>query len=187
VIRPLPRDTILDPRRGRGPLGSPVAHPRHALGPLGAGAPGARGPIASTLKQLLSYWGVSCDWRCPERELNSSRALPRGARRLLDPLLHERGERRPRDSCLILPGWPSRFRRAAAARALADQSQCARHRRPCFDVVIPSLPPGLWLSGARSRGRQLAVNVAACGTCSCRPWLPRANGAAGRGFGGVRA
>jgi microsomal epoxide hydrolase len=106
-----------------------------------------RGTSTAYLRELVTYWRTSYDWRHHEARLN---ALPQFTARVDGEDLHfVMTGRRPRCTpLLLLHGWPDSFYRfhKVIRRFSEAGGDDANDANDAFDVVVPSLP-GFPLTG----------------------------------------
>ena len=99
------------------------------------------GTDTSYLRELVSYWQSSFDWRKEEAKLNE---LPQFKAAVDDAnihFVHVRGRGPNPVPLLLLHGWPDSFYRFhKVVRMLADPASSGGDPSDAFDLVIPSLP-----------------------------------------------
>jgi pimeloyl-ACP methyl ester carboxylesterase len=110
-------------------------------------ADGSQGPQLAQLKDLVSYWSTTYDWRKAEAKLN---ALPQFTTRIdgVDiHFIHVKSRHANAMPIVIAHGWPgSVFEQINLIGPLTDPTKYGGRAEDAFDVVIPSLP-GYGFSG----------------------------------------
>jgi pimeloyl-ACP methyl ester carboxylesterase len=112
----------------------------------------SQGPQLAQLKDLVSYWSTTYDWRKAEARLN---ALPQFTTRIdgVDiHFIHVKSRHSNAMPVLIAHGWPgSVFEQINLIGPLTDPTKHGGQAEDAFDVVIPSLP-GYGFSGQPTEG-----------------------------------
>ncbi|MFI1939807.1 epoxide hydrolase family protein [Streptomyces purpureus] len=122
----------------------------------------AAGTDPAYLRELVTHWAESFDWRAAERALNTRPQYTAEIDGRTVHFVHIRG-RRPEGAPGPLPlvlthGWPSSFvEMLKVAGPLTDPAAYGGDPADAFDVVIPSLPGFLYSSLPRGPFTRKAV------------------------------
>src|SRR6266702_3107598 len=93
------------------------------------------------LKELVSYWATSFDWRAQERRLNAFPQFTIDIDGQTIHFVHQRGRGRHPMPLMLTHGWPSSYvELLKIAPLLTDPAAHGADERDSFDVVIPSMP-----------------------------------------------
>src|SRR6266516_4198191 len=112
------------------------------------------------LKELVSYWATSFDWRAQERRLNAFPQFTIDIDGQTIHFVHQRGRGRHPMPLMLTHGWPSSYvELLKIAPLLTDPAAHGADERDSFDVVIPSLP-----------GFAFSAPPAAPGTSTASSW-----------------
>lgn len=119
------------------------------------------GTNLSYIKDLVSYWQTTFDWRGQERVLNTFAHFRTTIDGIGIHFIHARG-RGPRPLPLILTnGWPSSFvELLTILPQLTDPARYGGDPTDAFDVVVPSLP-GYGFSDRPTRPGMTSTRIAA--------------------------
>jgi pimeloyl-ACP methyl ester carboxylesterase len=100
-----------------------------------------RGIDLAYLKEFISYWKDTFDWRAQEEKLNRFRHFTAGVDDHNLHFIHEKGNGPVRIPILLLHGWPDSFYRFhKIIPMLTHTASGSLNSEIAFDVVVPSLP-----------------------------------------------
>jgi microsomal epoxide hydrolase len=93
------------------------------------------------LKEFISYWKDSFNWREKEEMLNRLKHFTADVEDYSIHFIHEKGKGPACIPILLLHGWPDSFYRFNKIIPMLTQPESARlNSQLAFDVIIPSLP-----------------------------------------------
>src|ERR1051326_7299439 len=93
------------------------------------------------LKQLVTYWQSSYDWRAQEAKLNQFAQFRADIDGSGIHFLHVRGKGPNPTPLLLIHGWPDSFYRFhKMIPLLTDPASYGGSAEDAFDVIVPSLP-----------------------------------------------
>jgi pimeloyl-ACP methyl ester carboxylesterase len=93
------------------------------------------------LKEFISYWNDTFDWRVQEEKLNQFKHFTADVEDYNIHFIHEKGNRPVRIPILLLHGWPDSFYRFnKIIPMLKDPALIGVKSEFAFDVIVPSLP-----------------------------------------------
>jgi hypothetical protein len=93
------------------------------------------------LKEFISYWEKTFDWRAQEEKLNRFKHFLAEVEDYNIHFIHEKGKGPIRIPILLLHGWPDSFYRFnKIIPMLTDPASIGSNHAVSFDVVVPSLP-----------------------------------------------
>jgi pimeloyl-ACP methyl ester carboxylesterase len=104
------------------------------------GEPWAQGTDLEFLRDLVTAWADTFDWRARERELNTFHHYYASLDGLAIHFVHERAVDGQGIPLILSHGWPSTFLEYLALVPLLTNPAAHGIDGPSFDLVIPSLP-----------------------------------------------
>jgi pimeloyl-ACP methyl ester carboxylesterase len=105
------------------------------------GAGWSYGTDLAYLRDLVTYWGATFDWRARERELNRFAHFRADVDGLGIHFVHERGHGPDPIPLILTHGWPSSFvEHLELLPLLTDPAAHGARAQDAFDVVVASLP-----------------------------------------------
>lgn len=118
----------------------------------GEGAGWAYGTDPVYLRELLTYWDESFDWRRQEEELNKYPQFTTEAEGITIHFVHVKGKNTNSKPLLLIHGWPDSFYRFHKIISLLSDGEQS------FDLIIPSIP-GFGFSGRRAVNSDVAAGI----------------------------
>lgn len=126
---------------------------RHTRWPeTGEGAGWAYGTDPVYLKELLTYWGESYDWRKQEEELNKYPQFTTEIEGIQIHFAHVKGKNKNSQPLLLIHGWPDSYYRFHKIISLLSEGEHS------FDLIIPSIP-GFGFSGHRAVNSDVTAGI----------------------------
>lgn len=118
----------------------------------GEGAGWAYGTDPVYLRELLTYWDESFDWRRQEEELNKYPQFTTEIEGITIHFVHVKGKNTNSKPLLLIHGWPDSFYRFHKIISLLSEGEQS------FDLIIPSIP-GFGFSGRRAVNSDVAAGI----------------------------
>jgi pimeloyl-ACP methyl ester carboxylesterase len=93
------------------------------------------------LKDFISYWRDTFDWRAQEKKLNQFRHFTADVEDYNLHFIHQKGNGPANIPILLLHGWPDSFYRFhKIIPMLTSPALVGQHSEIVFDVIVPSMP-----------------------------------------------